>query len=158
MSERAERPNRWPWPPIVYTSATLAALGLSFVLPLPWFGSPIADILFAAGVIAMLGAIALDLAAMNTLARGKTTIWPNRRSEHLVHAGPFTFTRNPIYLGNTTLMIGAGLAFGLIWFVVLAFVAAFITQKIAIEREEAHLDARFGKAYRDYRKKVRRWI
>ena len=31
-------------------------------------------------------------------------------------------------------------------------------QKLAIEREEKYLDGKFGKFYRDYRKKVRRWL
>ena len=36
--------------------------------------------------------------------------------------------------------------------------AAYATQKLAIEREERHLQARFGKRYIDYAKRVRRWI
>ena len=32
------------------------------------------------------------------------------------------------------------------------------TQKLAIQPEERHLDARFGKKYREYAKRVRRWI
>ena len=37
-------------------------------------------------------------------------------------------------------------------------VAAMLTQHLAVKREEAHLEARFGKAFREYAKKVRRWI
>ena len=71
--------------------------------------------------------------------------------------------RNPlgakaIYLGNTLMMIGIGLASGILWFILLGLVAAFATQKLAIEREERHLDQKFGKRWRDYSKKVRRWI
>jgi protein-S-isoprenylcysteine O-methyltransferase Ste14 len=55
-------------------------------------------------------------------------------------------------------MIGVGLITGIAWFLPLAIVAAFLTQKLAIEREERHLEARFGKRYRDYAKRVRRWI
>jgi protein-S-isoprenylcysteine O-methyltransferase Ste14 len=31
-------------------------------------------------------------------------------------------------------------------------------QKLAIEREERHVQARFGKTYVDYTERVRRWI
>jgi len=34
----------------------------------------------------------------------------------------------------------------------------FAVQKLAIEREERHLQARFGKTYADYAGRVRRWI
>ncbi|MBK8456943.1 MAG: isoprenylcysteine carboxylmethyltransferase family protein [Phyllobacteriaceae bacterium] len=158
MSERADRPNRWPWPPLIYSAAIVLALLLTAVQRLPWFGAPLKDILFIVGVLMMIGAVALDLYAMFTLNAAKTTIWPNRGSDHFTAAGPYRFTRNPIYVGNTALMIGTGLAFGMVWFIGLAFVAAWLTQKLAILREEIHLETRFGKHYRDYKKKVRRWI
>ena len=56
------------------------------------------------------------------------------------------------------LTVGIGLISGIVWFLPLALVAAFATQKLAIEREEKHLYARFGKRFRDYAKRVRRWI
>lgn len=158
MSERADRPNRWPWPPLIYSAAILAATALGIFLPLPWFGAPLKDILFMVGVLTMIAAVALDLYAMSTLNAAKTTIWPNRGSDHFTAAGPYRFTRNPIYVGNTALMLGAGLTFGILWFLAFAFIAAWMTQKLAIEREEVHLETRFGKHYRDYKKKVRRWV
>jgi len=158
MSETDARPNRLPWPPIVYCIAIAASVVLGYVLPLPWIGQPLSDILFAIGWLMVAGTIAIDIAAMRTLARHKTTIMPHRGSDHLVTDGPFSFTRNPIYVANTMLMIGVGLISGIFWFLPLAVIAAYVTQKLAIEREERHLDARFGKRYRDYRKKVRRWI
>ena len=45
-----------------------------------------------------------------------------------------------------------------LWLVMLAFVAAFITQKLAIEREEKHLAAKFGAAWNNYAGRVRRWL
>ena len=55
-------------------------------------------------------------------------------------------------------MIGVGLISGITWFLPLAVIAAFLTQKVAIEREEKLLAEKFGKKYRDYSKRVRRWI
>jgi protein-S-isoprenylcysteine O-methyltransferase Ste14 len=158
MGTHDERPSRLPWPPLLYMAAIALAVILHWFWPLPWFGSPLADLLFATGLLVALAAILMDVAAMRTLSRAGTTIMPNRGSDHLVTDGPFSFTRNPIYLGNTMLMIAVGLVFGIVWFVLLAPVAAFATQKLAIEPEEHHLVSRFGKRYRDYQKKVRRWI
>lgn len=154
----ADRPNSIPWPPLIYLAAIAASVALAIWIPLPWFGPPLADILFAMGIIAMAAAVALDFYAMKTLHDHKTTIMPNRASSHVVTKGPYAFTRNPIYVGNTLVMIGGGLVAGVVWFLPLALIAAFITQKLAIEREEKYLGAKFGKFYRDYRKKVRRWL
>lgn len=158
MTDIQTRPNRVPWPPIIYLAAIAVSIALGLLYPLPWISPPLSDILFAAGWLLVAAMVALDFSAMRTMARAKTTIMPNKASEHLVTTGAFSFTRNPIYLGNTLLMIGVGLITGIAWFLPLAIVAAFATQKLAIEREERHLEARFGKKYRDYAKRVRRWI
>ena len=48
---------------------------------------------------------------------------------------PFSFTRNPLYLAGTTLVLGIGLVSGIAWFLLLAVLAAFAVQKLAIERD-----------------------
>jgi protein-S-isoprenylcysteine O-methyltransferase Ste14 len=55
-------------------------------------------------------------------------------------------------------VLGAGIYFGNWWLVGLALVAAVITQKLAIEREERHMAAKFGDEWVAYTQKVRRWI
>jgi protein-S-isoprenylcysteine O-methyltransferase Ste14 len=92
------------------------------------------------------------------MRRAKTTLNPNAVADHLITNGPFAVTRNPMYLANTLLLMGIGMIFGSTWFLLLAIVAAFATQKLAIEREEKMLMEKFGKKYRDYAKRVRRWI
>lgn len=158
MSSIEDRPNTLPWPPMIYIAGAAIAVLLHWLFPLPWLSDPLGEFLFAVGVLVVAGAIAIDVAAMRAMKRAKTTIMPNKASEHLVTNGPFSFTRNPFYLGNTMLMIGAGLIAGILWLILLAPVAAYATSKLAIEREEQHLQSRFGKKYRDYMKKVRRWI
>ena len=152
------RPNRFPYPPVIYALAILAGALSPLALPVWWPGHPLSDILTATGILMIAMAILLDLKAMYTLHRHKTTILPMKGADHLVTDGPYSLSRNPIYLGNTILTIGAGFAFGIIWFIPLAFLAAFLTQKLAIEREEKHLAAKFGKHWRDYMHKVRRWF
>lgn len=158
MTDINARPNRLPWPPLVYLAAIAASIALHLLYPLPFIGPPLSDILFAAGGLLIIAVVAIDFSAIRTLQRAKTTVMPNRGAEHLVTGGPFSFSRNPIYLANTMLMFGAGLIAQIVWFFPLAIIAAFITQKLAIEREEQHLEVRFGKKYRDYAKRVRRWI
>jgi protein-S-isoprenylcysteine O-methyltransferase Ste14 len=151
-------PNRLPWPPIIYLAAIGAGTVLLVVYPMPWIEGPLADILFAAGWLVAAAGAFIGLAAVRVMHKARTTIMPNRISEHLVTSGPFSFTRNPIYLCNTMITLGIGLIVGSIWFLLAGVVAAFVVQKVTIEREEKHLAARFGKKYRDYAARVRRWI
>ena len=153
-----ETPNSIPWPPLIYAAAILMGAFSGFVLPKPWLSSPTSDFLAAIGGLLIAAGLFVDFSAMRTLARAKTTIAPNKSAQHLVTNGPFSFSRNPIYLANTFITAGIGFMSGIIWFLPLALVAAMLTERLAIKREEAHLEARFGKAFRDYSKKVRRWI
>jgi len=101
---------------------------------------------------------ALWVSSVRMMMRARTTLNPKGMPEHLLTAGPFAVSRNPIYLANTVLLIGIGLIVGSVWFLLLAFAAAFLTTKLAIEFEEKVLSERFGKRYRDYSRRVRRWI
>lgn len=158
MTDLNAAPSKVPWPPIIYLAAIVVAVALGLLYHLPWITEPLSDLLYAAGWLALVGVVAIYYSAMQTLKRAKTTIRPDRPSEHLVTSGAFSFTRNPIYFANTLLMIAVGLITANVWFIVLAVIAAYATQKLAIEREEKHLQARFGKKYIDYTKRVRRWI
>jgi protein-S-isoprenylcysteine O-methyltransferase Ste14 len=153
-----DRPNSVPWPPLILVAAIAAGYVLTVFLPLPWPPSPLSDMLFAAGLLLIAAALAMDIAAMRTMHRAKTTILPHRASDHLVTAGPFGFSRNPIYVANVMIVSGIGLVAGWPWFFVAALLVGLLINVLAIPGEERHLEHRFGKAYRDYKKSVRRWL
>jgi len=158
MSDPRNAPMRFPLP-VITLAATLA---LSFlaraVYPFPWIGRPLADILFIMGILIMLGGVALIVVSARIMQRERTTIRPDRAAQHLITKGVFRISRNPIYLGMAMLMFGIGSSIGSLWFFIFGLIACFVLQKAAIEPEERHLDALFGRTYRTYRKQVRRWI
>lgn len=146
------RPNVVPWPPLIYLAAALGALGLGFVSPLGFPQSTLA------GALLVGTALAVDGAAMLTMARARTNILPHRAAGRLVTHGPFAWSRNPIYLGNTILLIGLAFLLGNGWFLPAAVLAAYATQELAIRREEQHLAARFGSQWQAYAARVPRWL
>lgn len=158
MTDLPDRPNTIPWPPILFTAATIFALGLQVVLPLPWPGGVWAAVLAMAGLFLAAAGLALDLAAMLAFRRHQTTVLPHRGATRLITDGPFRFSRNPIYVGNTLLVLGVGLAVGVAWLIPAAFAGAFATRKLAIDREEQHLARRFGTAWTDYAARTPRWL
>jgi protein-S-isoprenylcysteine O-methyltransferase Ste14 len=159
MQDFEDRPNRIPWPPLLYAGAAAAAVALHFAVPLPWPSQqPWRLILSLVGLVLIAIAVAVDMAAMRAFRRHQTTILPTRGASHLITSGAFRHSRNPIYLGNTLLVFGAGLLFGIAWLLPAAFVAAALTQKLAIEREEKHLASRFGEEWDAYAARTPRWI
>lgn len=158
--EILKRPNRIPWPPILYLAAVLAAWALeaiwstsSFALWVGW-----AAWLRAVGIVLICVGMGLDLAAMRAMHRVRTNVLPHRGAQHLVTSGVFAFSRNPIYLGNTFALAGVALALVLPWLLVTTLMVAVLVDRLAIRREERHLAARFGAAYADYAGRVPRWI
>jgi len=114
---------------------------------------PIACALAAAGV-------ALGIAGSLAFRAAGTTVNPLKpeRASHLVVAGVYRITRNPMYLG---LLLGlAALAAYLAALLALAgpVVFAVYIHRFQIKPEERALEAKFGSAYIDYRQRVRRWL
>jgi len=77
--------------------------------------------------------------------------------ERLVTTGPFALCRNPMYLGH--LIFLAGLAFSLdSWLAAILLAATAIRFHLRVQRDERRLAERFGRAYLEYRSRVKRWV
>ena len=124
--------------------------GFDFVLPVR---IPLAVIFLLAGVV-------LTLAGMRAFRRADTTVNPLSpdQATSIVRSGPYAFTRNPMYLGLTLVLLGfcAYLANAMAVLGVVVFVA-YIT-RFQIIPEERVLLAKFGEPFAQYMRSVRRWV
>lgn len=77
--------------------------------------------------------------------------------EHLVTTGPYAYTRNPMYLGHIIFLIGLALTLQSLAAALLA-AASMVWFHLRVLRDEKRLRERFGQAYVDYRKQVKRWL
>jgi len=87
-----------------------------------------------------------------------TAVCPFEESTHLITEGPYRFTRNPMYLGMTVLLLGIAVAAGTppTLFAPLAF---FLTVNfLFIPYEEKKMERIFSRPYLEYRRRVRRWV
>lgn len=157
MNAYRAKPLSFPWPPLIYGMAALIALALTRLSPIPvTHGHGWLPWLLGAGLV--LSAISLDLWAVKTLLDRHTAVMPYRCATCLVTCGPFRFTRNPIYLGYTLIMVGIGLMTLSPWFFVMAAAAVTLTTLFAIRNEELHLLSRFGFEFERYCRYTTRWI
>lgn len=153
-----DRPNRIPWPPILLLAMIALGIGLQLLMPLPWIYGLAALEATALGVTMIVAAFAIDIWAALVFRSHETTIMPHQRSVRLVTRGPFRFSRNPIYVGNLMVVAGLGLVLSNLWLLIATPVLGFALQKLAIMREERHMEALFDDQWRDYKARVRRWI
>lgn len=79
-------------------------------------------------------------------------------AEDLVTEGIFNHCRNPLYVGNILMVVGAGLiSNSLIFIVVVVPIFCFIYQAIVLA-EENYLSNKFGEQFQAYCSRVNRWI
>jgi protein-S-isoprenylcysteine O-methyltransferase Ste14 len=79
-------------------------------------------------------------------------------AESLCLSGPFSYVRNPLYIGNFIIGVGVALAFNE-WYGYLCFAMEFgLMYSIIIPYEERFLRGKFGPVYENYRKATRRFI
>lgn len=151
-----DRPNRWPWPPILQVVVLAAAYALERLVPL--MAMPQQGAWRSAGwAVSTLG-FALAISGIAHFRKVGAAVDPTGRARVLATSGIYAFTRNPMYLGVTVAYFGLAFALGSTWLLILACLMPIALQKLAIEREEAYLHRKFGADYDAYRAKVRRWV
>jgi protein-S-isoprenylcysteine O-methyltransferase Ste14 len=136
----------------------LAVLGMQGLL---WALVPMrfpGNVALPLGLLVVAGSILVVLLAAKEIIRAKTALDARKETTALVASGVFRFTRNPIYLSMVLLVIGVGLALNSPWSLLLAVPTGSVLCLTAIKPEERYLEAKFGDAYRAYRRAVPRWL
>ena len=137
----------------------MASLGLGFLLRwlavLPVVPSTVSGVSGPATVALSFG---LFFWAAGTMWRGHASIPTNKPTDAIVTAGPFRFSRNPIYVSMILLHIGVGIWANSLWFIILAAISVALLTWGVILREERYLERKFGNEYLSYKSRVRRWI
>ncbi|MBC8500771.1 MAG: isoprenylcysteine carboxylmethyltransferase family protein [Nanoarchaeota archaeon] len=143
------------YPPIVAILYLIVSLILNYffsgtkIIPSPYnyFGS----VIIVASLIFM-------ILAFRTFKKKSTTHDPFGKPTALVTSGPFSISRNPMYLGLFLILIGIAFFIGTIplFLAPLAFLPTInITFIFNEERKLKHI---FDQKYTDYKNSVRRWL
>jgi protein-S-isoprenylcysteine O-methyltransferase Ste14 len=156
MSDATDNPNVIIHPPIAWALAVLAGLALQRLIPLRFMPAA-APAGWLGGAVFVLG-LAFAIWAIATMTRAGSNVPTNRPTTTIVDAGPYGFTRNPIYLGLFVGLVGLAIAFDSLWVLVMLVPFGLVIRYGVVAREEAYLERKFGDAYRGYRARVRRWL
>ncbi|MGB8252546.1 MAG: isoprenylcysteine carboxylmethyltransferase family protein [Anaerolineaceae bacterium] len=111
-----------------------------------------------AGVLIVAGLVLVAWVIFAHAKYGKGTPAPFNPPKNFVAGGAYRYSRNPMYVGALTILIGESLFFrspGLLVFAVLLFILFAVYVHI---EEEPRLVQRFGDSYKTYMKTVPRWL
>jgi protein-S-isoprenylcysteine O-methyltransferase Ste14 len=106
----------------------------------------------------VVGGAALGIWALRTFHHRGTTHDPFGTPTSLVTTGPYRFSRNPMYVALTTVLVGVGLLVGTLPLLLVPVAFALLIHLLYVPYEEAKLEALFGEPYRDLRRRVPRWL
>lgn len=90
--------------------------------------------------------------------RGHTEIHTFKEPKKLITSGLFRYSRNPIYVGFTILLIGFAICFGSPISFLFPFLFWIVANYWYIPFEERNMQRKFGASYADYRSSVRKWL
>lgn len=143
------------FPPVLILGALFVGCGLDWWVALPVFERPWVG--HAAGwPLFVLGGL-LARSAERTMR--SADVDPRFRAvPTIVESGLYARTRNPMYLTVAVAYVGLALVTNT-WWPLLFLPGVFLVLHFGVVlREERYLADRFGDAYRDYCRRVRRWL
>jgi protein-S-isoprenylcysteine O-methyltransferase Ste14 len=135
----------------------LAVIPFLLFLEIKYVGSEFSDEFLDLGglAIALCGEavrmLAIGYSVSGTSSRGKLAT-----ASMLSTTGPYSVTRNPIYLGNILIVLGLAIIWGNPLFVLIAFILATAFFCIVIAHEEEILEGKFGPEFTAYKKRTSR--
>lgn len=142
-------------PPLIFLLLIFIGIALDYLWPV---GMGIPESIKVLGIALLLFAVAVAILVNANFKRLGTAIEPWKPTTNIITTGFYAWSRNPIYAGFCLFNIGLGLAMNSFWVFISFIPGATLVYFIAIAKEEAYLEEKFGKEYLAYKNKVRRWI
>lgn len=146
--------NKIP-PPIV----TLV-FGLCIYLSKSFFPEFSFSILSSLSIISFIVGISVLVTAIISFKNHETTVNPIsiEKASSLVVTGIFKYSRNPMYLGMSFILLGLTLKYNLIGGLIFTGLFMLFITIFQIKPEETAMEKLFDQEWKDYVSNVRRWL
>ena len=142
-------------PPVVYLASICLGSIIHALWPMKVFPPSISAPI---GILLVVVACTLFISAARAFKRAGTPVPGNRPTTTIVHAGPYRFSRNPIYLAFTLFQLGLAVRINSLGMLLTLVPALALIMLVVVPREERYLEARFPTDYSAYKRKVPRWV
>jgi protein-S-isoprenylcysteine O-methyltransferase Ste14 len=147
-------------PPLWMLICIATALAVHYLIPaarvfdasIPMWGTGLSIVILAVGW-------GITLHASKIFAEEKTEIIPtSAKNSVLVVRGPYTWSRNPMYVGLLLMKLGIALYMGTLPLYLAIVMQFLILNFLFVPFEEEKMERQFGEQYVQYKGNVRRWF
>ena len=155
---KPDAPDVIIFPPVIIISTVVISFVLQRLAPVETLSHIDWQLRWIAGFVIVIIGLLVGASAIYAMARVGTNVSPSSPATALVTDGVFRFTRNPIYVGGSLLMIGLALISANGWLLILFVPSQLILHWGVVLPEERYLRAKFGDAYLRYHARTPRYI
>jgi protein-S-isoprenylcysteine O-methyltransferase Ste14 len=135
--------------------AILLSIGLHFLVPLSYVVPSPWNLI---GLVPIAFGIWINLSADHAFKMAHTTVKPFEESSALLQDDAYRYSRNPMYLGFESILLGIALLLGSLSPYLVVILFPFAIERSFIHAEESMLEAKFGEEWRQYKSRVRKWL
>jgi protein-S-isoprenylcysteine O-methyltransferase Ste14 len=156
-----ENPSDTPgvivFPPLIPLSILILGIVLNLAAPLDLLKQAPLLVRIVVGTLAFVVGIAMVIGATRNFRQIGTNVNPLQPTIVLATTGVFRWTRNPMYVGGSIVLLGIAIGGALDWVLLLLILSLPLVHYGIILREENYLARKFGEEYRSYQKQVARY-
>jgi protein-S-isoprenylcysteine O-methyltransferase Ste14 len=144
-------------PPVAFAFCLVGGIAAAFAYG-GWLHFIPALFRWPAGLIVIVAGGLVAAWGLDRFRSHGVNVRPDRPVAQLITTGAYRLTRNPMYVGLVSFLIGLGMFLGSIPILLSAVVMFIYLDRYVIPREEAYLTRAFGDDYRDLCDRVHRWL
>ena len=140
------------FPPVITLACIAGQFILYMMLPLE------VNLSLLLGLMLLIGSVALIVISFKELQKNDTTYIPDGEPEQLVTTGPFSYSRNPIYLGMFGILVATAFLMQSMSALLIPILFISIIQNTWIPHEETKLSEKFSDDWEAYSANTKRWL
>ena len=140
------------FPPVITLACIAGQFILYMILPLE------VNLSLLLGLMLLISSVALIVISFKELQKNDTTYIPDGEPEQLVTTGPFSYSRNPIYLGMFGILVATAFLMQSMSALLIPILFISIIQNTWIPHEETKLSEKFTDDWEAYSANTKRWL
>jgi protein-S-isoprenylcysteine O-methyltransferase Ste14 len=153
----SDTPGVIVFPPLIPLSILILGTVLNLTAPLHLLKQVPLLVRIVVGTIAFVVGVGMVIGATRNFRQIGTNVNPLQPTLVLATTGIFRWTRNPMYVGGSIVLLGIAVGGALDWVLLLLILSWPLVHYGIILREESYLARKFGEEYRSYQKQVARY-